>query len=59
MNEKEKEIMDNLANAWNIFISLPLEHPDEVNEFRYKIHDIQRMVLIRQYRRTNNTKEVL
>ena len=43
----EAEVMSCLTAAWNRFIELPPVHPDELNEFRHKIHDLQRVVLAR------------
>lgn len=52
--EKEQEVMDHLEKAWNAYIELPSEHPDELDEFRHAIHRIQdsmsTRVLRREYR---------
>lgn len=52
MTDTENKIMDHLADAWNLFITLPTQHPDDVNEFRTKLHDLQRSVMAREAVRT-------
>lgn len=41
MTEEEKAVVMALAEAWNLFLALPREHPDEVDEFRRAIHAAQ------------------
>lgn len=48
----ENEIMANLVNAWNLFLSLETYHPDDEDEFRYHLHALQEKlgfrILVRQ-----------
>jgi len=43
-----------LAEAWNAFLRLPIEHPDDTAEFRHLIHAAQDKVLGRVGRRQIN-----
>lgn len=47
MTEQEHAILQDLTNAWNKFVELPIEHPDQQAEFRTKLHDLQRMIMAR------------
>lgn len=35
------------AALWNRFLGLPSLHPDDVPEFRAKLHDLQRIIMAR------------
>ncbi len=54
MTEQEKKVVLLLADAWNAFIELPVEHPDDQNDFRGAIHHAQNIVFSRQARRDND-----
>ena len=43
----ERRVVDCLADAWNAFLDLPSEHPDDLGEFRFAIHAAQRIILSR------------
>jgi hypothetical protein len=43
----EAEVMDNLARAWNAFLKLKAEHPDDLSDFRHHLHACQRIVMAR------------
>jgi hypothetical protein len=47
----EEAVLKKLTEAWNIFVALPGEHAEELNEFRHGIHTLQNMVLSRPARR--------
>ncbi len=47
ISNEELEVLNCLTEAWNRFVHLAPAHPDELAEFRFKIHDLQRMVLAR------------
>jgi hypothetical protein len=47
MTPDEEEVIRHIVKAWNKFLELPVEHSDEVTEFRHKIHDLQRMIMSR------------
>lgn len=51
LSKQEREILYHLATAWNKFLKLPKEHPDDNNEFRYAIHKAQLMILVRPERK--------
>ena len=47
LNDEEKAVLDALASAWNAFVKLPVEHPDEQREFRTAIHQAQHLIMSR------------
>lgn len=53
MNNKEREILEHLKDAWNLFVSLNEKHPMDNEEFCKAIHDAQKMIALRVARRTN------
>ena len=55
MTEDEKAVVLHLAAAWNAFLRLPIEHPDDQTEFRQVIHTAQNQILGRCGRREMNT----
>jgi len=54
MTEQERALVMMLAEAWNEFTALPIEHDDDNAEFRHGIHALQRMILARSARREIN-----
>jgi hypothetical protein len=52
LTEKELATVEALASAWNCFLKLPIEHPDDQAEFRRAIHCAQNIVLSRPARRS-------
>lgn len=53
LSDAELKVIDHLRQAWNAFTSLPREHPDDIDEFRYSVHALQNIVLSRPARREN------
>lgn len=51
--QEEEEILELTAELWNKFLQLPIYHLMEQSEMRYKIHDIQRMIIARPGFRMN------
>jgi hypothetical protein len=51
MTDSEKIVLTKLVEAWNAFLALPIEHPDDMTEFRHGIHALQEKVLAREARR--------
>jgi hypothetical protein len=49
----EVAILDHIRCAWDNWVSLSDKHPDDDNEFRAKIHELQRMIAAREARRAN------
>lgn len=50
----EIDVVNFLSEAWNAFLALPIEHADDISEFRHAIHSAQDMVLARAGRRQIN-----
>lgn len=51
MKKREKKIIDHLASAWNEFVKLDKEHPDEQNDFANGIHQCQYIMGMRVARK--------
>ena len=51
LTAKEQECMDHLVDAWNVFVELEKQHPDEANNFAMNIHAIQGILVTRMARR--------
>lgn len=51
MNQKitkqEEAVLDMLAEAWNLFNALPVQHDSDKSEFMFAIHAAQNIVLAR------------
>lgn len=47
----EQDVIDNLVKAWNSFLQLPIQHGDDITEFRHGIHRLQEKVLARPARK--------
>jgi hypothetical protein len=54
MTDEERALVLALAKVWDSFLSLPVEHDDDTQEFRQGIHAVQRMILARSGRREIN-----
>ncbi|ARA83755.1 hypothetical protein PLA107_005695 [Pseudomonas amygdali pv. lachrymans str. M301315] len=52
--EQEAAIARLLGEAWNAYLTLPVEHPMDQQEFCTAIHRCQDMVLARSGRRSLN-----
>lgn len=50
----ERRVMNALVSAWNSFLLLPVEHPDDVAEFRHGIHYLQDKLFARPARAAEN-----
>jgi hydroxymethylpyrimidine pyrophosphatase-like HAD family hydrolase len=53
LTEEEKEVLRNLAEAFNKFVALTGKHPSDDSEFCKAIHDAQKMIALRVARRVN------
>jgi hypothetical protein len=51
MTSGERTVMIALVDAWNAFILLDVEHPDDTDCFRHIIHDAQAQIMKRPTRR--------
>jgi hypothetical protein len=47
MDEAEKRVLDLSGDLWNRFLQLPVQHPDDQNEFRHHLHALQNIILAR------------
>ncbi|KFC62740.1 hypothetical protein FF80_03307 [Devosia sp. LC5] len=47
LTEAEKEVLEKLVYAWNLFVALPVDHPDGAEEFRHGIHALQCQIMAR------------
>ena len=54
LTDKEHATMKRLQQAWNAFIELPIDHPDEQAEFRHGIHALQNAIMARPTARLIN-----
>lgn len=55
LTDDERAIAILLGKAWDAFLRLPVEHGDDLTEFRHAIHRAQDMVLARPGRRQINS----
>jgi hypothetical protein len=51
LTPEEHEVMVHLVEAWNAFLNLPIQHGDDITEFRHGVHRLQEKVLSRPSRR--------
>lgn len=51
LDDAEGEVMDALVEAFDCYLELPVQHPDESSEFRYHIHMLQGLLACRVARR--------
>jgi hypothetical protein len=54
LTDQERAVSDALSAAWNAYLLLPIEHPDDQDEFRRAIHAASAKVLMRPGRRQIN-----
>lgn len=47
LNEAEGRVIQHLADAWNAYLELPVDHQDAQGEFRHGIHALQAIVFAR------------
>jgi len=52
--ESEDVVANHLREAWNAFVKLPVQHDDDVSEFRHAIHSLQYLLGIRAMRRIHS-----
>lgn len=51
LTAQEKQVLDHLAEAWNEFCKLEVQHPNHADEFLISIHHAQRIVMCRSVSR--------
>lgn len=49
--EQEKELLLKIVDVWNYYNSLPIQHPNEKNEFATGIHILQHIAGMRILRK--------
>lgn len=54
LTEKEIKVAEQAGELWNSFMELPIQHPDDRNEFRFHIHALQNIILYRSASREMN-----
>lgn len=47
LSDGETSVINALVKAWNLFLNLPVDHPDAQTEFRFGIHSLQNMIFAR------------
>lgn len=47
----EAKVMASLHRTWDLFLALPTEHADDQTEFRTRLHELQRLIMVRPVRR--------
>jgi hypothetical protein len=47
LTDAERQVVEALGRAFNLFVQLPVVHNDDVDEFRHAIHLCQNIVLAR------------
>ncbi len=50
LTQQEQDVLAHLVEAWNAFTNLPIQHGDDLTEFRHCIHRLQEKVLARPAR---------
>lgn len=53
MTNEEKEVMHKLVEAHNLFVKLPIQHPDDIYEWVDCLHNMQRILMARDAVRLN------
>ena len=56
LTKKEKKVIDYLVLAWSNFLRLETLHPDEQEEFRHAIHQVQSLIMCRPVQREFNAE---
>jgi len=54
--KNEKDVFASIVAAWNSFVKLSCQHPDDQDEFRHSAHNLQRLIGIRELRRLHPDK---
>jgi hypothetical protein len=52
LTDPELDVVNAISEAWNLFLQLPVEHDDDIEEFRRLIHAAHAKVLCRPARRS-------
>jgi len=49
MTDQEQKVLNLTSELWGEFLRLPGGHDDDVPDFRFHIHGIQRIIIARGY----------
>lgn len=49
--ERDNDIMNSIANLWDEFTQLKQTHPSDIEDFNKAIHDLQKVMGMRELRR--------
>ncbi len=58
LTREEQRVLKLLAESWEAFRELPVQHPAHVHEFAQAIRTAQRLVMVRPTARGTGTQEV-
>ncbi|KKN62528.1 hypothetical protein LCGC14_0510750 [marine sediment metagenome] len=58
MTPAERAILSHLTSAWDPFVALPDHHPDDIEDFRRRIHGLQDQLMARPTRRSEHVSEI-
>ena len=48
MEPEERKVLNGLADCWNDYCKLPVQHPDDARDFCNAIHTCQRIIMARE-----------
>lgn len=51
LTDPERQIVELMAQVWDLFLELPIQHPMHQTEMAMAIHLVQRIVLVRPVER--------
>ena len=49
MTEQENKVLEKTVELWEEFIKLPIQHPDDQQEFKFNLHQLQNQIMARQF----------
>lgn len=52
----EENIVKDLGEIWSAFLRLPVQHSDDIRDFRDGVHVLQRIIMSRPVQRELNEK---
>lgn len=47
LDSEGDKCLNSLIEAWNAFVKIPIDHPDELTDFRRSIHECQRILAMK------------
>ena len=58
LTDDEKECLYHTRELWNDLVNLKQIHPDDLNEYRRDIHNIQNRIMARPTQETENIEQL-